>query len=447
MKQCGLAAIIVLALAGAWAMAADMAAGTGAAGADKSAGTAPSAAAPAAAAEPARTFPIQTVWEADKKLFAEIRKRIVENAALKPLVLAESDESYFWTMGERVDQLMDAYNYSGDEALVETFVPLMEQILSQRYTHPTEPKVWSGWWHYQMPDAKEAAYYTLAHGAVLYYTPALKFVMAVRADAKLKAKYGEKAEQWFKDITEVEIPAWDKRGCWHDLGEKGGWYGRTTQYPDVIGDLKERKDLYQGASYPYSSVQPFMRSLALAYRLAGGSWYRIRMDKCERWFRAHWRTNATHAEWNYGDFAGPWDYQNGRDGPTKTAYLVHPKGEYYVTDVAAAVDCYDVGVCFTRTDIERLVQTNLEFMWLGDVRDPKFKHINGTFDAHGKYGKGFLWTPLGHFDPKARQLWKVLVERERGTYGWEALALGYLLETARPVSWEPRYKEEIPVRR
>ena len=101
---------------------------------------------------------------------------------------------------------------------------------------------------------------------------------------------------------------------------------------------------------------------------------------------------------------------------------------------------YDLGVFYTRADIEKLLQTNLEFMWMGDEQNPKFRKLNGVYEEEGKYNKGTLWTPLAHFDQRIRDLWKTRIAQSRQSRGWMwwADALGYLTETSKPVSWEPR---------
>ncbi len=55
----------------------------------------------------------------------------------------------------------------------------------------------------------------------------------------------------------------------------------------------------------------------------------------------------------------------------------------------APVALYDVGVFFTRQDMEKLIQTNLEFMYRGDA-PPTFRDVDGrTRDPSAyKYHKG-----------------------------------------------------------
>ena len=382
----------------------------------------------------AAEFPLQRSSDEERQAFERAKDRLLSRAAAPVPLLSESDESWFWRVAARMEPLLTAYEYSGDQAFIDAFVPIMDQVLSQRYAHPMQPDVWSGWWHYDDPNHM---HFMPIHAAIMYYTPALRCIRAVRADAALKARYGDKVEAWFKDITEVSIPAWDKRGIWHDLGDQGGWYTHTTHYPDkATGEIVQRTDTYQGSSLAYNKVHALIQSFCLLYRMTGDDWYRRRIEQCERFFRSHWRIDDSHVEWNYRDFSGPWDYVNGVDGRTKTGYFVHPKDGYYRADVEAIVDCYNVGIVFTKADIERLVQTNVEFMWLDDESNPQFRKINGTYDAEAQYGKGYLWTSLAQFSPRVRELWKA-------QSGGRRSSTGYLIAVSEPVSWEPAYVREI----
>ncbi len=374
-------------------------------------------------------------------LFAKIKTEILREAAVQPRPLADAQEDYFYVYDAEMRPLLRAYSYSHDPVFLETFVPMMERVLSQRYLDPIKPE-WNGWYAY-----KGFGHTALVdHDAIMYFTPVLLFVKEVRADPKLQAKYGAKAEAWLKDV-EVSIRNWDKRGCWHDLGHKGGWYTTVPGYPDPktgeIVPLGEETVLFTSGTVPYNKVHALFQSLALAWQVTGDPWYKTRMEKCVKFFRDHWRVDDKHAEWNYRDLEFPSDFEGGKvgAGKAKTGVFVHPHQGYYGVDVAAVVCSFDAGVPWAKADLEKLVQTNTEFMFLGDAKDPKFKMINGWYKAEGKYEKGTLWTDLAHFSPKIRELWKVELDRDCAANKWMcwASSLDYLIETSYPVSWEPRH--------
>jgi len=388
--------------------------------------------------------PLERATPEQRKLYEEIRPLILRAAQPPFAALADSPESWFWTMSARMTPLLRAHAYSKDPAFLEAFVPVMEHVLSQRFVHPTRPE-WSGWWHYQDALRGQAM---IDHDALVFFIPAMLFAREVRGDPALQARYGAKAEAWMKD-AEAGIRYWDARGCWHDLDERTGWYSSYFDYPEAgTGRLLKREDIYAGDTIPYNKVHCLFEALTMAYRLTGDPWYRVRMEKAANFWRRHWREDEKHVEWNYRDHFLPVHYESGvlGQGKTKTGAWVHPKGGYYSLDAQAAVMLYDVGL-FARADIEKLLKTNLEFMWRGDV-PPTFRHINGEYDTSGaaNRGRGYLWTSLAHFSPKIRELWAAQIEASRGSWNWHSAALDYLIEMSRPVSWEPRHAREIPRR-
>ena len=376
---------------------------------------------------------------ADQQTFAGIKTAILAEAAQPPLVLAENEESYFWVMSQRIVPLIRAYHYSHDPAFLDAFVPLMQNVLSQRYIHPTKPE-WDGWFAYKPGSSTQSGMAELDHETIIYYQPALLFVQEVRKDPALKEKYGKLADDWLADVQR-SIKAWDLRGCWHDFTDTTGWYTFPTQTPDLkTGDLItfSGTELIAGTVFPYNKVHSLDDAMTLAYQITGDDWYRQRMQKCANVFKSHWRTDDKHVEWNYRDHMFAADYKSGvlGQGEPKTGAFVHPHPSYYILDSHDIVQLYNEGIVFTKDDINKLIQTNLEFMFMGDEKDPKFKMINGSYTAAGKYGKGTLWPDLAQFSDKVRQLWKTELDNK---HGWtSSSALDYLLETSQPVSFDPR---------
>ena len=147
-----------------------------------------------------------------------------------------------------------------------------------------------------------------------------------------------------------------------------------THYPDPkTHAILKRDSLFAGTSLANNKVMELVEAFSLLYRLTGKREYHERIEKCARFERSHWRVDARRVEWNYRNHAGPWDFVSGKfgKGKTKTGSFIHPKGGYYTNDVRSAVRCYDVGVGFDKSDMKKLVQTNLEFMWMGDADPPR----------------------------------------------------------------------------
>ena len=56
---------------------------------------------------------------------------------------------------------------------------------------------------------------------------------------------------------------------------------------------------------------------------------------------------------------------------------MHPNGGYYTIDVEGIVLAHEHGLVFTKTDIDRLIATNRDFMRNGHIRGAKFRRIDG----------------------------------------------------------------------
>ena len=390
----------------------------------------------------AEQAPLETASEEHRNLFAEIKPLILQSGRTPPAPLNESNESWFWINAHKLRPLLNAYDYSHDIAFLDVFVSLMDDVLAERYIHPTDSDTWSGWYQYQT----NAHSYMVIHAGIVYYQPVLRFVETVRSNPALSDKFGQIAETWFTDITGVSIPAWDKRGCWKEIGEGEGWYVKLTQKPDPdTHELISESDRLAGTSYAYNKLHEMLRGFLIAYRLTGNEWYRDRIEKCARVFHRNWRIDDAHAEWNYREILGPWDYKSGEidEGDTYFTSWIHPKGGYYGTDVEYTVECYNHGILFDRADIEKLIQTNTEFMLRDKDASHRFTNIDGSYRVYNEPGKkgfghGSLWTSLAQFSPRVRELWKAQIDRtDPARYGYANSAIGYLLAVSKPISWNP----------
>tara|TARA_A100001037_G_scaffold277652_1_gene277908 strand:+ start:1654 stop:2889 length:1236 start_codon:yes stop_codon:yes gene_type:complete len=395
----------------------------------------------------ATTFPLDQASPENSALFERIHPLLLAEARTPVPPLSESNESWFWVNSHKIAQLLDAYEYSGDTVFLDAFVERMTGILQERYIHPTNPGTWSGWYHYQTQTHS----YMVIHAGIVYYQPALRFVEFVTSDPALNEKYGLLAKIWLEDITQVSIPGWDRRGCWKEMSEDEGWYVKITQKPHPEShELIPEDDGLAGTSFAYNKLHEMLKGFLIAYRITGNEAFLDRVEKCARVFRRHWRVDDRHAEWYYREILGPWDYKSGRMGEGDTYFkgYIHPKGGYYSTDVGYVVDCYNHGIQFTRADIEKLIQTNVEFMYRGEDADPEYTNIDGSYKIYEEkskqsWGQGSLWTSLAQFSPRIREMWKARIDRlNPGGYGYGRSMICYLLATSRPITWTPRHTKE-----
>jgi hypothetical protein len=118
-----------------------------------------------------------------------------------------------------------------------------------------------------------------------------------------------------------------------------------------------------------------------------------------------------HYVWNYWEpfSAGDIDVPANK---TRHWIGVHPNRPYQASEVHQIVEAYHTGVVFDRTDIERIVNTNLKVMWNGDRETPKFRNSNGA--PIEKQTAGELWTGLQEFDQTVRDLHEGQLSKGRG---------------------------------
>ena len=143
------------------------------------------------------------------------------------------------------------------------------------------------------------------------------------------------------------------------------------------------------------------------YDATGKTLYR---DRAKAWFsvmksRMKTREDGKYFVWDYWDPAGPWD--SDENGKLRHWVGVHPNGGYYTVDVEAIVAAYEHGLVFTRSDIDRLIATNRDFMWNKEVDGAKFGSIGGGRpDPRWKDSPGVLWTALVPYDATLRKIFE-----------------------------------------
>jgi hypothetical protein len=175
------------------------------------------------------------------------------------------------------------------------------------------------------------------------------------------------------------------------------------------------------------------------------------LDKAARIFafmksRFHYFDN--HYVWNYWEPFGPWDVDL-RKGDTRHWVGVHPYRNYQEGEVHQIVEAYHTGVVFTRTDIERILNTNLEVMWNKDRDNPGFANSDDTYPEAGRsarhwsasneYAKdgkaGCLWPALMDFSQTVRDLY------EKRLRGGMARAYYENVTRKRPPGFERKYAD------
>jgi hypothetical protein len=171
------------------------------------------------------------------------------------------------------------------------------------------------------------------------------------------------------------------------------------------------------------------------FRLTGKTEYQERAERVFRLVKARLRLFEGGYLWNYWEPLGPWDIDR-QQGRVRHWVNVHPARNYQAREVAFMVEAYHTGLVFDQIDMERLLRTNLGWMWNQDLETPRWRNAApwSPWRADGESGAGTLWSALADFDETARRLHAR--QLEKGTIDQ---AYFERLVRARPPGFERRY--------
>ena len=245
-------------------------------------------------------------------------------------------------------------------------------------------------------------------GEAMMLRPMVLMAGEILKSPALEAQYGPKVREYLA-LSQQIYEKWDARGAWRDVKGGGLWvvppFGIDRKTGRWTAGYERRKT--GGFSMPANKQNLIATWLLAMFDVAGETAYR---DRAEKWFRVmksrmKLRDDGKHFVWNYWDPGGPWDRKP--DGTLKHWVGVHPNGGYYAIDVAAIVLAYEHALVFTKADIDRLIATNRDFMWNGQVRGARFRRIDGGKpDKRWARTPGLLWSALAPYDPTLRKVFE-----------------------------------------
>ncbi|MDB5289429.1 MAG: hypothetical protein JWL69_670 [Phycisphaerales bacterium] len=244
-------------------------------------------------------------------------------------------------------------------------------------------------------------------GEAMALRPMVLMAGTVRQTPALKAKYGEKANEYL-ELAEQVFKKWDSRGCWREIETGGVWvvppFGIDRKNDRWTDGYERRKT--DGFSLPANKQNLVALWLIALYDVTGNKLYRERAGKWFGTMKSRMRVrDGKYYVWNYWDKAGPWDLK--ADGSPRHWVGVHPNGGYYGIDLEGIVAAYEHGLVFDKQDIDRLIATNRDFMWDGKMQGAKFRRLDGgQADARWKQTPGVLWEALVPYDDTLRKIFE-----------------------------------------
>ncbi len=260
-------------------------------------------------------------------------------------------------------------------------------------------------------------------GEAMFLRPMVLMAGDILKTPDLKKDYGAKAEEYLR-LSEQMFEKWNARGAWRETKEGGLWIeppvGINPHTGKFTAQYEERNT--GGVSHPANKENIIAGWLLAMYDVTHKPIYR---ERAEKWFkvmksRMKLRENGKYFVWNYWDVGGPWDFQ--ANGSLKYGQWVgvHPNGGYYGIDADGIVTAYEHGLVFTQEDIARLVATNRDFMWNQQVKNAKFRRIDGE-PPYRNLTPGVLWSALAPYDATLRKVF----EANYDPAGWGGLDAPY----------------------
>ncbi len=313
-------------------------------------------------------------------------------------------ETFCWNAAYEMNAFVNNYLITRNTQWLDAGVLYYDYLIGKMDTGPDGYKGWIG------PYMYDDRYWCDSHvGDAILLREILDFSVLVLEDNNLKIIYEAKANSYVEIAKKHLIEKWDKRGTWKEDG-KFGAYVTDDQYmaPGNLTEWKYGSEVIKsGLSHPYNKQNDIAQVCIRLYRITGDKFY---FDKAEKIFlrmKSQFQYFDNHYVWNYWEPFGPWDI----DLKTKTTVHwvnVHPYRNYQDGEVSQIVDAYHNGIVFDSTDIQRIINTNLEVMWNKDTINPFFynsniTHTPPTYDNGTTAGT--LWTGLVDFSQKVRDLY------------------------------------------
>ncbi|MEX0886296.1 MAG: hypothetical protein WD009_07645 [Phycisphaeraceae bacterium] len=282
-------------------------------------------------------------------------------------LVADEAEGLRWRVLPYVEMPLTAYEITGDEAFLDTFVAVfanLEAALTEG------PDGYLGWYGkalpiFQDPENPDRPIDVLINsfGGIELVS---RFIEHIDADPVLAERYAAERERYLDLATNHLFEKWNARGNYVELGRRGAIY-RTHE-----GLAPTKSHLTQ----PINKLEDIARGLLALYRVTDDEQYMAQAVRIGTFFKRSLALPSEHYEWTYWTPAGAWDIHPDNPDQWKHWIGAEHRAGYYGSSVALAVELYHHGVVFDETDIERFVNTQLNQAWNGSLDDPQFFRVD-----------------------------------------------------------------------
>jgi hypothetical protein len=380
--------------------------------------------------------------EKDKAVLGEFREHARREAAkltAEHFQQKEEPEMLCWVELKQMRMSLVAYELTGEVDHLRDFARALENLRSALRRGPDGFLGWRGKPIEPLRDpAKPDVEIDEIQTSFRAVGVLSHFVEIVDGEDRLKREFGHLREPLVDLMESHLVKKWDARGRWVDLGPVGGVYRWNAAYVPKKA----------GLSLPWEKLSIAVDGLLRLCRVTGNDEYMRKAIKLGTRMKRCMQLQDGRYLWYNWVPAGEWDVHPDDPNKWKSWLGRSPIAAWYSTTAASAILLYHHGVVFDRTDVERILKTQMEVCWNGDVENPEYFNVEGK---PMKPGQRFLCQDLAPFSKKLASfafggtMQQERFDRRESPWQGGVIAMGYLqckyLDLPRAVGGRRMYAE------
>jgi hypothetical protein len=307
---------------------------------------------------------------------------------------AEEGEAFTWRVMPYLRMPVTAFELTRDPKYLDIFVETFDNMRSAMTPGPDGYLGWYGFVgaEYRDPDDPKRRIDALISAFSTAKT-VCDFVALVDSDPALRERYAKQRAEYLDLVENQLVKKHDVRGDYVDMGELGAVYRmpKAGLRPDA-GRL----------TMPHNKHAIIMHGLLALYRVTGKDEYIRKAIKLGVRYKRSLTLKDGHYEWDYWDPAGAWDISPLTPNKWKHWIGREHRGGYYDSSMSQAIELYQFGLVFDRTDVDRFLRTQLDMCWNGDFDHPQWSRVDGTRPPEYTQG-AYMASALAPFNDRVAQ--------------------------------------------
>ncbi|MEX2544896.1 MAG: PEP-CTERM sorting domain-containing protein [Phycisphaeraceae bacterium] len=312
----------------------------------------------------------------------------------------EAGELWAWHASNSMGQFVDAYLAYDDISFLQYGVQYFDYVVGEMRQAPDGYRGWIG------PLPGDGARTDEHIGDAILFRHLLEFSELVFNDPVLNVSWGNKAFEYVQLAQTHLFEKWDARDTYHQVGDVGFYEWWDQQLPEDLSVWQPNPSRHNSSVTQQFNKQTAMGLNALRlYRITGDEQYQQRAFELFAFLKSNMQLYQDAYVWNFRNPALREDIRSVHFNDVKTWMAVHPNSPgYQATEVSDIIEAFHTGVVFDETDIQRLLNTQLEAMWNGNTGNPSFTGPDRLVNGGSTGTPGTIWGSLADFDDLMRVL-------------------------------------------